>query len=292
MVGLKQWLTGTRTGQSNKRVNGSRRKMCTRRQQGDFRATPLRGWMLESIYRVPGRWLNAYEAYTQNMAEADLRSCAARGTLPHSAKVVRYDKLGLKNPQNAVAYALKKYQGFTKRDIEQYQRYGKNLPYTQFSALKNIRRARRGKSLAYEVAPMMGLVVDKKTGTRYKVGNTGPRTNHRYTYTNSYTKAEKNRQRRSVSPVSMRVTPSGNVYRKYRNGSEQLNQQATLNRLKQLQPRSSWRSDLEKQTQKRMEEAKRQLQARGTPVASAPRRNSGLQLASSASSRGSYRANR
>ena len=92
----------TMTGRAGKRVDHSRQQKCLWRARGDSFHGDTRGFMLERIYRVPAAWKNVYDQYTDERALEDLASCARSGTLPWSHKVVRYDKLGIARPSNAV----------------------------------------------------------------------------------------------------------------------------------------------------------------------------------------------
>lgn len=190
-MGIKQFFGGTATGRKDKPVNSTRRRLCQKRKSGEIRFGDERGWMLQEIYRVPGKWLDAYNSYTNQHAREDLQSCAGRGTLTHSSKIVRYNKLGLKDPKNAVGYALKKYQGFSNKNVQEYKQYGKNSPYTQFAALKDIRRGRKDKFVApgqekgprFKFLRWSGAVADTKTKNQFRAGmHTGPSTTYKYNY--------------------------------------------------------------------------------------------------------------
>lgn len=182
------------TGRAGKRVDHSRQQKCLWRARGDSFHGDTRGFMLERIYRVPAAWKNVYDQYTDERALEDLASCARSGTLPWSHKVVRYDKLGIARPSNAVGYALRRYHGFDERDIDQLRRHPGVLPYDTFSALRNIRRERIGKAPRFDVSRVLGLVVDRKTSTRhYSSTHLPPRSRHRYDHRGPWTKAHKRR---------------------------------------------------------------------------------------------------
>ncbi len=188
----------TLTGRSGKRVDASRQEKCRKRAQGNSFYGDTRGFMLERIYRVPSAWKNAYDQYTDERALEDLASCARGGTLPWSHKVVRYDKLGIAKPADAVAYALRRYHGFDERDMRQLRKTPDVLPYDTFSALRNIRRERTGKTPRFEVSRLLGLVTDRKRGTRfYSSTHLAPRTTHKYDYRAAWTQDDKRRARRA-----------------------------------------------------------------------------------------------
>jgi hypothetical protein len=206
---LKTMLGGTRTGQAGKRVDGSRQRACAKRVGGRDWSGNTRGFMLHRVYRVPGKFKNAYYAYTDEHAAANLRSCASKGVLPHSDKVVRFDKLGIKSQDGITQYALRKYHGFSDRDIADHKRFGA-LPYGQYQAMKDIRWMRRGAGRTrYHVAGSQGLVQNTKRGLTYYAGaHAAPAMPHRYNARQGWSR--KNKQ--ALRPRQASIANSGPVY--------------------------------------------------------------------------------
>ena len=171
----------TRTGRKGKVVNAGRSRLCTS-YKADKIEQDLRAFMLQRVYRVPNKqWLQAYDQYTNARAQDDLNACAAGRPLKWSHKVVRYDKLGLKTPDNAVKYALKKYHGFSRSDLANYNQVKDQIPYGRFSALRDIKRDRTGKAARYKFMPKLGLVRNTKSGKLMApLQHSAPRSNYKY----------------------------------------------------------------------------------------------------------------
>ena len=127
---------------------------------------------------------------------------------------MRYDKLGIARPSNAVAYALQRYHGFDQRDMDQLRRHPGVLPYDTFSALRNIRRERIGKPRRFEVSRLLGLVTNSKTSKQhYSSAHLPPRSTHRYDHRRAWTKDDK----RTATRAQPRIDRTSPVYALVRN---------------------------------------------------------------------------
>ena len=207
---MRTFVGGTRTGRAGKMVNSARRRKCAMRKAGTGRVYGnTRGFMLQEIYRVPGQWMNQYGHYTNANARADLDGCASVGVLPHSSKVVRYDKLGIRSANNAVQYALQRVHGMGRGSVKRFMKEQKYSPYTSYAALRNIAGMRQGTGARYEFMPFHGIVRNTKRGTPLLPGfHQGPASGYRYNYRRVHnTKAYQNSKQNP-----WRLTPNAPAY--------------------------------------------------------------------------------
>ena len=178
----------TQTGRKDKPVNSARRRICQKYSKapaGQYDPAQIRWIMLDQVYKVPPQWMKAYATYTDDLARADLQSCASAGTLKHSNKIVRYNKLGIGSMNQAANFALKKYHGFSNKNVANYKQEGG--AYSSMAALKDIRRGRRDKyrpetkGSRYSIS-RFGTVLDKKKPEyMYKMGqHAGPSRSYQY----------------------------------------------------------------------------------------------------------------
>jgi hypothetical protein len=180
----------SQTGRKDKPVNSARRQICKKYASapaGQYDPAQIRWIMLDQVYKVPPKWMQAYGTYTNALAQADLKSCASVGKLPHSNKIVRYDKLGIGSINQAANYALKKYHGFSNKNVANYKQEGG--AYSSLAALKNIRRGRRDKyrpetkGTRYSISRFGTVLNKKKPQYMYRLGqHTGPSTPYKYNW--------------------------------------------------------------------------------------------------------------
>jgi hypothetical protein len=107
--------------------------------------------------------------------------------LQHSNKIVRYNKLGIGSINQAANFALKKYHGFSNKNVANYKREGG--AYSSLAALKDIRRGRRDKyrpetkGARYSISRFGTLTDTKKPSLMYRMGqHAGPSTSYQYNW--------------------------------------------------------------------------------------------------------------
>ena len=140
-------------------------KTAQRRCAAKPRYVEDRGFALTTIYRVGAAQLDFYppEVYSLQQAREDIRACAAGAALPHSKRVVRFDRLVGKggDPRQ---YALIRFHGYSPADFRD-PRLLQLLPYSKKDAQIDISQfAKTGKPY-YTVIRHLSQVLDPKRGT-------------------------------------------------------------------------------------------------------------------------------
>lgn len=119
-----------------------------------------RGFALSTIYGVKDLSKFPPTVYTLQMAQDDIKACAAGRDLVHYDKIVRYDKIvKSRDPRE---YALRKYHGYAPSDFPAALGL---LPYTAKNAQVNIAHFQRTGKPYYKVVKATSTVIDPKRGS-------------------------------------------------------------------------------------------------------------------------------